>query len=1180
MFDVMKPRLLCTFAALVLFIFNASASLPPKLTPLPNVDKRRETAKAEPASTAKAATDTLRNRIPGLKVDFDAVIGSPKFVSVTGDFLTGPDGSGAAISSVSLARFSSDDSNRVTKAFIQENPELFGHGSELLDQARVSRDSVTAHNGMRTVIWEQQLDGIPVFQAQFISHTTSKGELINVTDQLVPDLQSAALKGTPDRGALISKPDISASQAVALAAQNVGEKLEVGEVSSTGDAAAGAEQRQKFKAKVLNGEVDAKLIWLPIDKGTLRLCWDIVLVSKQRSEMFRLLVDVQTGEVQVRTGLTDYLSNATYRVYTSDSPSPFSPGYPTPQSGQPPTVPRTLVTLSALDTNASPSGWINDGVNETRGNNVDSHTDLNADDSPDLPRPQGSPFRVFDFPLDLTQNPSAYSSAAVVQLFYLCNWYHDKLYELGFTEADGNFQNNNFGRGGLGNDAVQADAQDGSGTDNANFSTPPDGSPGRMQMYIFSGPSPRRDGDLDAEVVLHEHTHGLSSRLVGGGQGLGTTQSGGMGEGWSDFYALSLLSEASDDVNANYASGGYASYKIGGPNDTQNYYYGIRRYPYSTDMKKNPLTFNDIDPAQADFCSSSAPYHTGMFGSCSPDSADEVHNEGEVWCVTLWDARANFINKYGWAIGNQLMLQLVTDAMKLTPPQPNFLQARDAILQADMVNNNGINLGELWAAFAKRGMGFSATSPDSTMTVGLHEAFDGGPTRRGFLDVAVNPPSGSYLNSLSSQPIFVTVKDGYSVTGAVVTATISGITNFTFLDNGRSPDAKTNDGIYSAQFQVPSALGPITMTIQANATNEIGTTNVISYTIVTPPTNDNFTNATKIAANGAAFFSNNRFATIETNEPVHGGATKMGASLWWNWTPAIATNVFIDTVGSKVDVVLAVYTGNSLAALSPVAASQSNLGTYNSAGLNFNAQAGIAYRIALASINSNSVGSISLHVTPGSHADTNAPSVAILNLLSGTSVTNKIVTISGSASDPSAFGTGVDRVFITVNATATYIAVGTTNWNTYASLQPGLNLIKAQAVDTAGNLSSPVTVQVIYIVPPVPNDFFVSAIPLSGNSGSVSAITTDATKEVGEPNHAGNAGGKSVWWKFIPPADGVLTISTTNSSFDTLLGLYVGTTLTGLEPVVDNDDAYSGAPGGFGFISPGSSDPTKPIISR
>jgi uncharacterized repeat protein (TIGR02543 family) len=245
-----------------------------------------------------------------------------------------------------------------------------------------------------------------------------------------------------------------------------------------------------------------------------------------------------------------------------------------------------------------------------------------------------------------------------------------------------------------------------------------------MQMFIFTNPSPRRDGDLDAEVVFHEHTHGLSWRLVGGGQALGDMQSDGMGEGWSDFYGLSLLSQSGDDVNGIYAAGGYASYKIGGTSDTQNYYFGIRRYPYTTDMSKNPLTFKDIDPAQADYCSSGAPYHTGMFGTCSAASANEVHNEGEVWCVTLWDARANLVNKYGWAIGNQLMLQLATDGMKLTPPHPNFLQARDAIIQADLVDTGGANRNDLWVAFARRGMGFSATSPASSTTTGIHESFD------------------------------------------------------------------------------------------------------------------------------------------------------------------------------------------------------------------------------------------------------------------------------------------------------------------------------------------------------------------------------------------------------------------------------------------------------------------------
>ncbi|HEY0549406.1 MAG TPA: M36 family metallopeptidase [Verrucomicrobiae bacterium] len=376
-----------------------------------------------------------------------------------------------------------------------------------------------------------------------------------------------------------------------------------------------------------------------------------------------------------------------------------------------------------MNTNASPNGWIDDLVNETRGNNVDAHADRNDNDQPDLPRPTGNPFRVFDFPLDLTQAPTTYSNAAIVNLFYWNNFVHDKLYDLGFTEAAGNFQNTNFGRGGLGNDAVQADAQDGGGFNNANMATPPDGFPPRMQMYIFDQPSPNRDGDLDAEVMIHEYMHGLSNRRVGGGIGIFELQTGGMGEGWGDFYGLTFLSETSDVLNGVWAAGGYLTFDITG-NGTfrDNYYFGIRRYPYTTNLLKNPLTFKDIDPAQA------SP-HAGIprnpiFGGFTPFDADEVHNQGEVWSVTLWEMRVNLIAKYGHAIGTQVALQLVTDAMSLCPPNPNFLQSRDAILQADLVNNNNANYNEIWRAFAKRGMGGTATSPDSSTTAGVKESFD------------------------------------------------------------------------------------------------------------------------------------------------------------------------------------------------------------------------------------------------------------------------------------------------------------------------------------------------------------------------------------------------------------------------------------------------------------------------
>ncbi|HEY2952501.1 MAG TPA: M36 family metallopeptidase [Verrucomicrobiae bacterium] len=336
-----------------------------------------------------------------------------------------------------------------------------------------------------------------------------------------------------------------------------------------------------------------------------------------------------------------------------------------------------------------------------------------------MPRPHGAPFRVFDFPLDLAQPPTTYGDAAVVQLFYWCNFMHDKLYEIGFTEAAGNFQKDNFGRGGLGKDAIQADAQDGSGINNANFTPTADGTPGRVQMFTFTGPEPDRDGSLDAEIILHEYTHGLSTRLVGGGVGISAQQTAAMGEGWSDFYALTLLSEPSDDLDGTYVEGGYATLGFNGL--MENYYFGIRHYPYTTDLSKNPLTFKDIDPSQID-PHSGVPMNPAF--PFNPANAGEVHHAGEVWCVTLWEAKANLIRKHGFEAGRRLILQLVTDGMKLSPPNPDFLEARDAIIQADLVNNGGANYNELWAAFAKRGLGFSAVSPPASTTTGLVESFN------------------------------------------------------------------------------------------------------------------------------------------------------------------------------------------------------------------------------------------------------------------------------------------------------------------------------------------------------------------------------------------------------------------------------------------------------------------------
>ncbi|MDZ4289264.1 MAG: M36 family metallopeptidase, partial [Prosthecobacter sp.] len=557
----------------------------------------------------------LNAAVPGVKVEFEGLSGSASQVQAVGRFLTKAVPGGKA--------------SQVVADFVGQHRALFGVDGGTLAKARVTREDVTPHNGMTTLVWQQQVDGIPVYESVLKASVTKNGELINVGSQFLSEPEQATGLTAAARAALVAAPPVDSLAAVAAAAAAVGDQVEAKAVTQP----EGPERKQRFEAAGLS-DTQGSLAWLPMSADSLRLTWDVTLVSLKQNEMFRVLIDARTGETLLLRSLTNDISDASFRVFAHgadlkplDSPKPFSPGHNTPLSSQPAEVARTLITTQALDTTASPNGWINDGGMETLGNNVDAHLDLDANNIADLPRPNGGAGRNFDFSLDLTQAPSTYRDAATTQLFYYCNWVHDRLYQVGFTESSGNFQTNNFGRGGNGNDAVLADAQDGSGTNNANFSTPADGSPGRMQMYVFTGPTPDIDGDFDGEIVIHEYAHGLSNRLVGGGVGMSALQSRGMGEGWSDFYGLALLSEPADDVNACYAAGGYATLLFSGLQ--QNYYFGIRRYPYSTDLLKNPLTFKDIDPTQA---SAHAGVPSSSIFGAPNGNPSEVHNQGEVWC--------------------------------------------------------------------------------------------------------------------------------------------------------------------------------------------------------------------------------------------------------------------------------------------------------------------------------------------------------------------------------------------------------------------------------------------------------------------------------------------------------------------------------------------------------------------
>src|SRR5207247_6960637 len=86
------------------------------------------------------------------------------------------------------------------------------------------------------------------------------------------------------------------------------------------------------------------------------------------------------------------------------------------------------------------------------------------------------------------------------------------------------------------------------------------------------------------------------------------------------------------------------------------------------------------------------------------------------------------------------------------------------------------------------------------------------------------------------------------------------------------------------------------------------------------------------------------------------------------------------------------------------------------------------------------------------------------------------------------------------------------------------------------------------------NDAFSSAAPISGTSGSISGNNANGSKQSGEPNHAGNAGGASVWYNWTAPSTSPATFDTALSAFDTLLAVYTGNSVSGLILIASNDN--------------------------
>jgi hypothetical protein len=246
----------------------------------------------------------------------------------------------------------------------------------------------------------------------------------------------------------------------------------------------------------------ARKAWYPTG-GTLTAVWIVEALSQDlrrsatSSDGWRTVID-GNGKVLARQSLVADAS-FTYRVFADpttkqphDGPhTDFSP-HPTgiPDFSYPSLIPPSVVTVDSLSSNGDP--WLVAGKVETKGNNVDAYADRfspSGFSNGDI-RATTTAASAFDHVYDTALQPNAsvaQQMAAITSTFYSINYLHDFWYDSGFTEAAGNAQEDNYGRGGADRDALLAEVQDYSGMNNANMFTPSDGIPPRMQLYTFTG---------------------------------------------------------------------------------------------------------------------------------------------------------------------------------------------------------------------------------------------------------------------------------------------------------------------------------------------------------------------------------------------------------------------------------------------------------------------------------------------------------------------------------------------------------------------------------------------------------------------------------------------------------------------------------------------------------------------
>ncbi|MFP5262720.1 MAG: M36 family metallopeptidase [Blastocatellia bacterium] len=603
----------------------------------------------------------------------------------------------------------------IAERFVRDNSALFALAQGDLEGARVSAYDRDERDGITRLALEQRVSNVRVFDSEMLFALDREGRIVSESGSFIPQIERRA----PDPA-----PALSAEQALHRAAAICGGKL-TAPVDATDDVTP-ARERVVFSSEEVDGRSEASLVYFPVTRDDVRLAYQVLLYGvPDPLDSYLVLVDAGTGEALVRESLTCAADGPTGRVFVKENPI---------SSGE-----REVASLKG-DPNASPQGWVSGG--RTGGNNaqVFYNPDLkggamvsaNADGN-------------FDFPIDLSpgHSPLNSSNASAVNLFYWVNYAHDRFYALGFDEGSRNFQANNFGKGGRGGDALRAETLRGAMLNqsetsqlvrnNAYFSPSLEGTPPMLAMLMWTlnlnGQLVELDSSYDAGVIIHEYTHGVSTRLAGTDNSIGlrSNQGSGMGEGWSDFFAMSFLNGPDKPSGGAFPTGTYVT---GRPR-------GVRAYPYSTSFDTDPLTFGDI-----------------RFNT-------EVHAQGTVWCSILWDMRQGLIERYGFDAGRQAAERLVVGGLKLTPLAPTFIDARNAILVADRAINGGANQDLIWRAFAARGLGNSAAlanTAGSGYRINVIEGYDVAPEASAGA-IVINDRPGSPIVIGEHAEIVVTDRD-------------------------------------------------------------------------------------------------------------------------------------------------------------------------------------------------------------------------------------------------------------------------------------------------------------------------------------------------------------------------------------------------------------------------------------